>query len=118
MTGATCVETLWRFIRGDISPAEFDAWVCTEPEAERALGPQLHLRAISASYGDPYQVDLVKSEIERFLRESVPARCACLEMRDLQVVPMGHHEPRFRTLVEVRRHGDPLWWLDIERCAE
>jgi hypothetical protein len=38
-------------------------------------------------------------------------------MRDLQVVPMGHHERQLRTLEVVLLHGKPLWWLEINRCS-
>jgi hypothetical protein len=110
-------EALWRFVRGDTSPAEFEQWVCTTPELEAELGPRLYMRAISASYRDPYEIDAVRREIESFLATCRPAACACLEMRDLHVLPMGQHERYFRTFVETKRHGPPLWWLHLERCS-
>ena len=111
-------ESLWRFVRGDTPPAAFEQWVCATPALESELGPALFMQAISASYGKPYEVDAVRRQIESFLVTCRAAPCACLEMRDLHVVMMGEHDRLFRTLVEVKRHGEPLWWLDIERCAE
>lgn len=90
---------LWRFVRGDSSPAMFEQWVCTTPELELELGPNLYMQAISASYGKPDEADAVRREIESFLVSSRPAPCACLEMRDLQVLAMGHHERQLRTFV-------------------
>lgn len=113
----THTEALWRFVRGDLSPRAFEQWVCTTPELEGELGPRLYMQAISAAYGNPDEVDAVRKEIESFLVTCRPAACACLEMRDLQVVPMGHHERQFRTIEVVRRHGEPLWWLELNRCS-
>ncbi|MCE9635663.1 MAG: hypothetical protein K8T90_08160 [Planctomycetes bacterium] len=110
-------ELLWRFVRGDTSPATFEQWVCTTPELEPELGPNLYMQAISASYGRADEVDAVRKEIESFLVTCRPAPCACLEMRDLQVLPMGQHERQLRTFVEMKPHGKPLWWLDLERCS-
>jgi hypothetical protein len=110
-------DTLWRFVRGDMPPAAFEQWTCTTPALESELGAPLYLQAISASYRDPYQIDSVKKAVESFLRTCRPAPCACLEMRDLQVVPMGEHERRLKTAEAVERHGEPLWWLEIDRCS-
>lgn len=110
-------EALWRFVRGDTSPRAFEQWVCTTPDLEGELGARLYMQAISAAYDHPDKVDAVRKEIESFLVTCRPAACACLEMRDLHVVMMGDHERLFRTLVEVKRHGAPLWWLGIERCT-
>jgi len=110
-------EALWRFVRGDTTPAAFEQWVCTTPALEAELGASLYLQAISAAYGKPDGVDEVRKEIESFLVTCRPAPCACLEMRDLQVLEMGDHERQLRTLVEMKRHGEPLWWLHLERCS-
>jgi hypothetical protein len=104
-------ESLWRFVRGDMEPRTFEHRVCTTPTLESELGPGLYMRAISAAYGKPEEVDAVRNGVEAFLVTSRPAACACLEMRDLQVVPRGDHERQFRTIEVVKRHGDPLWWL-------
>jgi len=55
--------------------------------------------------------------MEEFLRKNCPARCACLEMRDLHIVMMGDHDRLFATLVEVKSRGAPKWWLWIARCS-
>lgn len=110
-------ERLWRFVRGDTPAAEFEQWICTTPELEAELGPSLYMKAISASYRNPGEVDAVRAEIESFLVTCRPSACACLEMRNLDVVAMGRHERKLRTLVEMKRHGMPLWWLSLERCS-
>lgn len=110
-------EALWRFVRGDTPPRVFEQWVCTTPNIEGELGARLYMQATSAAYDHPDEVDAVRKEIESFLVTCCPAACACLEMRDLQVVPMGHHERRFRTIEVAKRHGDPLWWLEVNRCT-
>jgi len=116
MKRAACTESLWRYVRGDLSPAAFEQWICAAPEAEQELGPDMYLRAISARCTDWDEIDAVKAAVGSFLRTSRPAACACLEMRDLHVVMMGRHARLFATLEEVRRRGDPFWWLAIRRC--
>jgi hypothetical protein len=117
VTRGAFTETLWRFVRGDLPPAAFDQWICTTPEVEQELGPDLHMRAISARYTDWDEIDAMKAAIESFLRASASALCACLEMRDLHVVMMGEHRRLFATLDEVSRRGAAFWWLSIHRCS-
>ena len=108
---------LWRFVRGDMPPDAFENWACETRELERDLGPDLFLRVISGGYRKPDEVGALRKAVETFLRNAGPARCACLEMRDLHVVMMGKHNRLFATLVEAKRRGKPMWWLWIARCS-
>lgn len=111
------VEALWRFARGDMPAGEFEDWVCGTGALERELGPDLYLRAISGGWRKPDDVDRMRAAVMAFLRSNCPSPCACLEMRDLQVVGMGHHDRQFRTLERVKRRGGPRWWLWMARCT-
>lgn len=42
----------------------------------------------------------------------------CPAVDDLTVIDMGDHDQFFQTLSEVRRRGDPFWWLYASRCSE
>jgi hypothetical protein len=109
-------EVLWRFVRGDMPAGAFEDWVCDTRESERELGPILYLRVISGDDRKPDDVDALRAAVEALLRNEGPAPCACLEMRDLHIVVMGHHDRLFATLDEVKRRGEPKWWLWMARC--
>lgn len=115
MTSAEVTEAIWRFLRGDTSATAFERWICATPDAEAELGPELYLRTVSADFRDAHEVDAVRAALESFLRTSRPGPCACVEVRDTDVVEMTDQR-RLATVTEVRRRGDPFWWLSIERC--
>jgi hypothetical protein len=109
--------TLWRFVRGDMPSAEFEAWLYTHDELEAELGQQLYLDLVSLDYRDKHALFALRESLASGLRP--PLKCECITLPDLAVVPMGGEglDARvFATLNRVREHGGPQWWLYLSTC--
>jgi len=123
---------LWRFVRGDASLHAFEQWVYGESALERRLGTELHLELIALDFGDQDAVWSMRARLGSFLRSLPGPGCCCIRLWDLDVVDMGtfapwtpafeqdrewSHEDVMGTLAEVRRRGDPYWWLWAASCS-
>ncbi|RLB48199.1 MAG: hypothetical protein DRJ42_23760 [Deltaproteobacteria bacterium] len=112
------LDTLWRFLRGDMTTSEFEGWTYETPALEALLGPDLYLAVVSTFFSNPEEVDKTRDILERFAREQTDMRCECITLRSLDVVDMGHHEHIFKTLDKLASRGPQYWWLSIEVCRE
>jgi hypothetical protein len=111
------LERIWRFLRGDTPPREFELWACSEPDLEARLGNELFLEIVSARYTSLDELRTVSRLLVDFALAERPLGCACLRLPDLAVVDMGDEsEEVFRTLDRLRSRGDPQWWLFAARC--
>jgi hypothetical protein len=111
------LEKLCRFIRGDLAPREFEAWICAEPLAEQRLGPELYLDTVSADFRSPDTVERLRGDLRKYARSNIPCDCRCIELPDLAVLPMGAEGANvLGTIQEIKRRGQPYWWLSVQRC--
>jgi hypothetical protein len=111
------LATLWKFVRGDLAIAKFEAWLYDQNGLEALLGGDLYHEVISANYGSPYQADDVREKLRAALRP--PLTCECMTLSDTAVVPMGGDgldNRFFATIEQVRPYGRDLWWLRLSRC--
>jgi hypothetical protein len=130
-TPDTLIEALWRFVRGDVPGTEFESWVYRETRLESELGGNLYLAAISTDFSKKGEVWGLRCALAPHARARSPSDCACLRLRDIDVVDMGTFqapEPAFeadrewsdddvlRTFERVKDRGSPRWWLWAARC--
>ena len=122
----------WRFVRGDEPARTFERWVYDEPTLEARLGAALYFELISTDFGDPSAVLSIREQLGPYVR-ALPGRgCYCVRLCDLDVVDMGtfhapmpafeqdrdwRHADVLGTFEEVRRRGQPYWWLSATRCT-
>ena len=114
------LDDLWRFIRGDAEPAEFEQWIYAQSnELESRLGSQLTLDVLSSDFRFPEGV----SGVIRILREYAEERvsdlgCRCITLPNVAVIDMGEESKRVLATIEKRRsHGRRLWWLWCGECT-
>lgn len=123
---------LWRFVRGDESVRALERWAYAEPTLEARLGADLYLELISTDFRDSEAVWSLRERLGSYLRSLPGSGCCCIRLRDLETVDMGlfrapapafepdrewSHEDVMDTLEEVRRRGEPYWWLWAARCT-
>ncbi|QDU68064.1 ChaN family lipoprotein [Engelhardtia mirabilis] len=123
---------LWRFVRGDEPSPAFEQWAYQDPTLQTQLGADLHLALISTDFYDAEAVWSLRERLGSYLRSLPGPRCRCVRLRDRDIVDMGSfnapapvfeqdrewsHEDVMDTLAEVRRRGEPRWWLWAARCT-
>lgn len=111
------LETLWKFVRGDLTAPDFEVWLYAHKELEAGLGNALYLELRSANYRHHEDVFDVREKLRTSLRP--PLKCECLPLSGLAVIPMGCDgldQRFFATVEEVRAYGRDLWWLHMSRC--
>ena len=122
---------LWRFVRGDVPPGEFEQWVYAEPLLEEGLGSSLYLEVVSTNFGHKEAVWSLREALGRHVRSRSSSKCVCIRLRDLDVVDMGIYdapapafeqdrqwsdEDLFDHLEEMKVRGARHWWLWSARC--
>jgi hypothetical protein len=107
---------IWCFVRGDVEPRDFESWICENHSAEQYLGADLYLETISDDFRSADVVDRLRDRLRDHARAAWPQDCRCIELSDLAVVDMGKHEGVFRSICEVKRRGQPQWWLWLGHC--
>jgi hypothetical protein len=114
------METIWKFVRGDMEPAAFAEWVYGEPALEGQLGEALHLQLLIADYSNKAAVYDIREMLEAFARKaSGPMTCECVARPSLVDADMGDEaEAVLRTMDQRALCGEPWWWLAACRCRE
>src|SRR4051794_9844278 len=108
---------IWRFVRGDTKPRDFEQWVDYSPLLYEQLGEDLYQDLFSTDYGSRGDVVDLKERLCAWANEHRPSHCQCITLPDLTVVDMGEHDQVFETLEEEVRRGQPFWWLSAYRCS-
>jgi hypothetical protein len=111
------LETLWKFVRGDLAAPEFESWLYNNEKLEDALGSALHFELISANYRNHEDVFDIQEKLRTFLRP--PLKCECLPLPDRTIIPMGCDgldKRFFATVQEIRSYERNLWWLHLSHC--
>ena len=113
------LEIIWKFVRGDMGPAEFEQWACAETGLEGELGEAFYLETVSADYSNKNTVYEIRKSFEVHAREASNLRCQCIALRDLADIGMGPDTGiTLRTFETRARRGPALWWLTAEQCTE
>ena len=110
---------IWRFVRGDTEPREFERWLYAQAdELERRLGAQKALDVLSADYGASAAVASVRKILRAFAAQaSLSLPCRCVTLANVAVVEMGSRGDELATIDERRSRGEPWWWLWCGECS-
>jgi hypothetical protein len=109
---------VWHFVRGDMSPKEFELWICSNPQMEPQLGAAFYFDLIAADYHDLDVVHDFKRRLSLWALGVEPLHCLCITLADLALVNMGdHHVAVFATLEMKASRGQPFWWLSVYGCS-
>jgi hypothetical protein len=111
------LDLIWRFVRGDLSVAEFERRVYEDEELETALGADRYLALISTDFRDPVAVRQARQALERYARSATPMACECVALADTAVVDMADPGSALDHLRDEARRGEPYWWLHLSRCG-
>lgn len=113
------IENIWKFIRGDMSTSDFESWVYSNSTLENLFGKTLHLEIISANFSSKEVVFQLKEVLKKFLISSTNSSCTCIQISNIAVVDMGDESEKiFATLDEIKKRGDPYWWLSVYQCRD
>ena len=111
---------IWRFVRGDTEPREFEQWLYARTnELENCLGAQKALDVLSADYGASAAVADVRKILRAFAEQaSSSLPCRCVTLANVAVVEMGSAGDEVLGTIEERRsRGEPWWWLWCGECS-
>ena len=114
------VLNVWRFVRGDIDPREFERWLyARSDELGNRVGAQKALRLLSADYRSSTDVANVREILCGFAEEaSSSLPCRCVTLANVAVVEMGSAGNDVLATIEERRsRGEPWWWLWCGECS-
>lgn len=115
----TAIENIWKFIRGDMPASEFEGWVYSNPTLESLFGKMLHLEIISANFSSKEVVPQLKETLKKFVISSTRSSCTCSQLSNIAVVDMGDESEKvLETLDEIKKRGNPYWWLSVYQCRE
>lgn len=113
------LEMIWKFVRGDLGPTEFEQWAYAETGLEDQLGERLYMETISVDYSRKGAVYEIRQSLEAYARGASKLQCECITLPDLTDVDMGKDSDTvFRTFEKRAVHGPPLWWLAAYQCCE
>ena len=113
------IQKIWKFIRGDLSVKVFEKWLYSEDQLETMFGKALYFDVISANYSDNESIYQIKQLLSKFAHTSYPQKCHCIELPDVAVVDMGEDSEKvFQHHVEIKKRGEPYWWLYVNKCRE
>jgi hypothetical protein len=109
-------EHIWKFIRCDESPSDFERWVCSEVELENEFGKTFYTELISANYSNHDEITYLKTKLEHFTVK-YETKCSCHKIRDIDVIGMGSVEEEFMATFEQKKVREkPYWWLYVSQC--
>jgi NTP pyrophosphatase (non-canonical NTP hydrolase) len=111
-------ESIWKFVRGDMSPTDFAQWACTDDTLEKQLGDLLYLDVISADYSSKDAVYGIKKSLKAFAQSAANVGCGCMALADLADIHMGTDiEDVLGRFEERARRGATKWWLSADQCS-
>ena len=109
---------IWRFVRGDTEPREFEQWLYARPdELEGRLGAQKALDVLSADYGTSGAIEDVRKIMRAFAEQASSLPCRCVTLANVAVVEMGSPGDELGTIDKRRSRGEPWWWLWCGECS-
>ena len=113
------IQNIWMFVRGDLDAKSFEAWVYQFNELESILSEEFYLEIISTDYKSASKIYELRQKLEEWLRKSNDLACQCVSLANIDITHMGseREDEVFKTLQEIKAHGEPLWWLALHRCS-
>lgn len=110
---------IYRFVRGDMNPQEFELWIYANPQMKERLSPPLYLDVISVDFRDSGSVYEIRQRLHDWVSQAEVLSCQCITLANLAVVDMGGEDyiKVFATLEERVHRGEPFPWLSAYECS-
>lgn len=111
-------ENFWRYVRGELDEAAFEAWVYATPELEATLGWEDFHAVASCDYRDT-------SGNARFKRTGMardivtrcfPRACVCRATPDVYNCNLGSEKRPLEEHLDIVSQRNP--WISFQRCRE
>jgi hypothetical protein len=114
------METIWKYLRGDMPAHEFDTWACAACDSLKTmLGDSLWLQVVSTDYSKGEEEFQLRKVLQAYAESMDDSKCMCTRLSNVSVVDMGADaEKVFRTLTKNRQRPEPVGWLSLCECAE
>ncbi len=111
-------ETLWSFVRGDMSDERFEMFVYAAQGLEEFLGTKTYIEVLSNRYGDKNKTRDLKDMLRQWLEEHKKTTCGCITWKTNQIIPLlyDNRPDVFFLTFNVLKQRNP--WLDLVRCKE
>jgi hypothetical protein len=122
---------LWRFVRGDFSPASFASWAREVGGLSEFIGAELFSEVMRMSTLNEDALWSLRCRLGDFVRAQPGPACKCIRFRDLDRFDMGgffNPPPSFEqerdwfcrdirnTWDERKRADTSRWWLSYQNC--
>ena len=117
MSETELLEAIWRFVRGDTDAASFEQWLYAHSELEDTLGNALYLELISADYRNVEAIRHARDILEGIARKRSILACECVTLPDTAIIGMADPGQALTHFQELRRRGEPFWWLGVSMCT-
>jgi len=111
-------ETIWSFVRDDMSAEDFERWVYASAQLEEFLGAGTYLDLLSAGYRDKYDIHDLKQRLRKWLEENTRRTCDCITWKKDQIIPLGYETRPDIFLLNFVTLKERNPWLELVRCKE
>lgn len=107
-----------KFVRGETSIADFEAWLYHDETLERAVGSEFHLDIISCNFRNKHEVFFIKKRLRELAIQR--QQCWCEHLCDMDALGFAGEEIQTAFWDTVTRFvvpQDPQWWRYVSKCS-
>ena len=110
------IDNIWKFIRGDLSFKEFDAWFYSQNLSEDQIDSDFYQEFILFPTNTTNDIDNLRDKLREHVQRHL--QCGCLAMADSTFTVMGSDEEEtiFSRLVKIKDYGEKRYWLALYKC--
>lgn len=110
------IDNIWKFIRGDLSFKEFDAWFYSQNFSEDQIDSDFYQEFILFPTNSTNDIDNLRDKLREHVQRHL--QCGCLAMADSTFTVMGSDEEEtiFSRLVKIKDYGEKRYWLALYKC--
>jgi len=114
------IDNIWKFIRGDLSFKEFDAWFYSQNFSEDQIDSDFYQEFILFPTNSTNDIDNLRDKLREHVQRHL--QCGCLAMADSTFTVMGSDEEEtiFSRLVKIKdytRKDQRLWRKALLACV-
>jgi protein-S-isoprenylcysteine O-methyltransferase Ste14 len=118
-------STIWKFVREDLPPAEFEQWVYAHPELEEFWGRDFYMDVISSGFVQEQHLYEVRESLRYWMLTHNPPACDCVTWKSPHSLMETLWESSFHSRTYLPAHFDVLKQRDehhqllaCQRCQQ